>query len=329
MPFTEPLNGYYSKIFRPALEAAGYTVARADDIYSPRPVMLDVQESIVSADLILCEMSGRNPNVFYELGLAHAIGKPALLVSTADDDIPFDLRHVRVIHYDFRRAGWEEELRTTITKSARAAAVSPAPWPPPLQAFASPHPQLAIPIAPSNRASDHRVVNRPVNLGFDGAVADNVPHGWFNSVGYVWRASDRYEARSVLRTDGKGGACLMLSRNDAAIGEFGSMMQRFPASFLGGRTVQLDGELKTENVTGWAGLWIRADGQEVPNLVFDNMHSRGLRGTQPWSRYAVEVSLPHETRWLNIGVVLSGSGTVWADELRLRVWNSSGHWEDV
>jgi hypothetical protein len=329
MPFSEPFNGYYSKIFKPALEAAGFTVERADDIYSPRPVMLDVQESIVTADLVLCEMSGRNPNVFYELGLAHAVGKPAILVSIKDDDIPFDLRHVRVIHYDFRRAGWEEELRAAITKSARAAAAAPNPWPPPLHAFASPHPRLAMPIAASNRRSDHRIVDRPVNLGFDGAVVDGVPHGWFNSVGHVWRASDRYHAVAVRRDDGKKGACLMLSNDEARVDEFGSVMQRFPAAFLAGRTLQFEGELKTEDVSGWAGLWLRADGAEVPNLVFDNMGNRGPRGTEPWSRYALEANLPDETRWLNIGVVLSGSGTVWADDLHLRVWNSSGRWEDV
>jgi hypothetical protein len=44
-------------------------------------------------------MSERNPNVFYELGLAHAIGKPAILVAKTEEDIPFDLRHVRVIVY--------------------------------------------------------------------------------------------------------------------------------------------------------------------------------------------------------------------------------------
>lgn len=169
-------------------------------------------------------------------------------------------------------------------------------------------------------------INRPVNLGFDGPVEEGLPHGWFNSVGYVSYASDRYEIRTMRR---QGGACLRLSRNEAALDEFGSLMQRFPAAFLAGRTVRLDGELKTENVTGWAGLWIRADGEQVPNLVFDNMHNRGPRGSQEWSRYSLEVNLPQETRWLNIGIVLNGPGTLWADDLHLRVWNSDGHWADV
>ncbi len=177
-----------------------------------------------------------------------------------------------------------------------------------------------------HETSDDRVGSRPVNLGFDGTVVQGVPHGWFNSVGYVSHASDRYQVRTVRRDSG---ACLMLFNRDATLDEFGSMMQRFPAAFLAGRTVQLDGELKTDNVSGWAGLWIRADGNDAPNLVFDNMHKRGPKGTQEWARYTIELNLPRDTQWLNIGVVLNGPGTLWADDLHLRVWHSDGRWVDV
>jgi len=174
--------------------------------------------------------------------------------------------------------------------------------------------------------SDPRIGNRPVNLGFDGAVDQGIPHGWFNSVGYVSFASDRYQIRTVSR--GRG-ACVILSNPDATLDQFGSLMQRFPAAFLAGSTVQLDGELKTDNVTGWAALWIRADGEDTPNLVFDNMHKRGPRGAEDWARYSLEVKLPRETRWLNIGLVLNGPGTLWADDLHFRVWHKDGHWVEV
>ena len=71
--------------------------------------MLDIQQSIAEAKLILCDMSERNPNVFYELGLAHAIGKPAILMARKEDDIPFDLRHVQVNIYDYTFPGSEEK----------------------------------------------------------------------------------------------------------------------------------------------------------------------------------------------------------------------------
>jgi hypothetical protein len=188
---------------------------------------------------------------------------------------------------------------------------------------------LPMPKDSLQQRPDPRVVNRPVNLGFDGAVEHGVPHGWFNSVGYVFRVSDRYQAATAPRRGGKPGDCLVFSREDGAIDEFGSLMQRFPAKFLAGRTVQFEGELKVEDVRGWAGLWMRADGATTADLVFDNMHRRPLRDTQEWARYSIEVNLPAETSWLNIGIVLCGSGTVYADDLRLRVWNDRGHWDDV
>ena len=138
MPFREPYDSYYDAIFKPALEAASYTVSRADDLFVPRPIMLDIQESIINVHLVLCEMSERNPNVFYELGLAHAIGKPAILLAKKEDDIPFDLRHVRVIIYDCTRAGWEQKLRQSIAAAAQAVNEAPSVWPPPLMASPTP-----------------------------------------------------------------------------------------------------------------------------------------------------------------------------------------------
>ena len=132
MPFRQPYDSYYPAVFKAALEDAGYEVARADDLFTPRPIMLDIQRAILDADLILCEMSEKNPNVFYELGLAHAIGRPAILVSRKEDDIPFDLRHLRVIVYDYTVAGWEGKLRQAITAAARSVEPGHEIWPPAL-----------------------------------------------------------------------------------------------------------------------------------------------------------------------------------------------------
>ena len=120
MPFRDPFDSYYPAIYKPALEPLGYHVTRSDDIFKPGVIMRDITRSIHQADLVLCEMSGRNPNVFYELGLAHANGKPVILVSRKENDIPFDLRHLRIIIYDSTRAGWEDTLRASIKQAAEA-----------------------------------------------------------------------------------------------------------------------------------------------------------------------------------------------------------------
>ena len=76
MPFADPINGYFPTVFRPALQAAGFDVMRADDPELPTSIIEDIRAQIKCADMLLCEMTDKNANVFYELGMAHAIGKP-------------------------------------------------------------------------------------------------------------------------------------------------------------------------------------------------------------------------------------------------------------
>ena len=291
--------------------------------------MLDIQESILNSDIVLCEMTGRNPNVFYELGLAHAAGKPAILLSSNEEDIPFDLRHVRVIYYETRMAGWEDKLRRSIASAAAAAMQSNNRWPPPLMVSGQPaQAQGRSGKLGDEDGRDPRIVARPINLGFDGAVEGGFPHGWFDSQHYVSGVSRDYAVRVVERDDGVKGCCLMMFKTKARPREFGSVMQRFRAPFLAGCSVRLEGELRTDHVRGWAGLWLRADGEDTPDLFFDNMSGHRATGTSDWTTYLLEAQLPRETAWLNLGVVLSGDGTVWADNIRLLRWDSTGVWAD-
>jgi len=132
MPFAAPIGDYYKAIYKPALEAAGLQVTRGDDFFNPRPILDDIRASVASSDLLLADLTGRNPNVFYELGLAHAIGKSVILTSQRVDDIPFDLRHVRVIEYNLHDPVWAQSLRTAVERSARSALLERSPWPLPL-----------------------------------------------------------------------------------------------------------------------------------------------------------------------------------------------------
>jgi hypothetical protein len=173
------------------------------------------------------------------------------------------------------------------------------------------------------------IVDRPLNLGFDGAIENGYPHGWFDSRGYVSGVSIDYEVRVVAREEAHVGRCLMLQKATAEEREFASVMQRFRANHLAGRVVRLEGEIKTQEVQGWAGLWLRADGDRKPNLFFDNMSGHSIKGTKGWARYAVEGKLPEQSAWLNIGIVFSGSGVVLVDNISLRVWTRENKWEEV
>jgi hypothetical protein len=83
-------------------------VQRDDDFFTANTVVEDVWKAIVNARLIVADCTDRNPNVFYEIGLAHAIGKPTILLTQRAEDIPFDLRHLRYIAYQLTPRGMRE-----------------------------------------------------------------------------------------------------------------------------------------------------------------------------------------------------------------------------
>jgi hypothetical protein len=78
---------------------------RGDDVFGSNVVMDDIVKSINAADVILADLSRKNANVFYEVGICHALNKPVLLRAQSIDDVPFDLRHRRVLLYDYSPRG--------------------------------------------------------------------------------------------------------------------------------------------------------------------------------------------------------------------------------
>lgn len=126
MPFAQPLGGYYDKIYEPAIRKAGLTPIRADsDIFGTGKIMEQVWSGIHAAKVLVAELTDRNPNVFYELGLAHAVGKPVVLVSANEEDVPFDLKHIRVIYYDKTDPFWGSKLVDKIAENIVSAINNP------------------------------------------------------------------------------------------------------------------------------------------------------------------------------------------------------------
>jgi hypothetical protein len=125
MPFGGFFDKYYAEIYKPAITSSGLTPKRADDLYRPSTIVNDIWAYTRSAKLILADLTGKNPNVFYELGLAHALAKPAILVAESIDDVPFDLRALRVLEYDKNEPNWGDSLREKISKSISEIVTSP------------------------------------------------------------------------------------------------------------------------------------------------------------------------------------------------------------
>ncbi|MCG9563531.1 nucleoside 2-deoxyribosyltransferase [Vibrio chagasii] len=99
MPFTESLNDVYEFLIKGALVEAGYQVKRADDIKSQSNILEDIVKGIIESDLIVADLTDSNANVYYELGIAHALQKKVVLITQEIDELPFDLKSYRVIGY--------------------------------------------------------------------------------------------------------------------------------------------------------------------------------------------------------------------------------------
>jgi hypothetical protein len=115
MPFGDWFDRYFKEIYVPATKDAGFEPLRADELFSAGAVMEQIWTQIRKAKILLADLTGKNPNVFYELGLAHALRKPVVFVAADIEDVPFDVRHLRVVVYDIREPNWSEKLRREIT----------------------------------------------------------------------------------------------------------------------------------------------------------------------------------------------------------------------
>ena len=104
-PFQDPFDSIYRDHIRPTANKMGFTIDRADEIYGTQPIIEDIWEAINCAEIIIADVTGRNPNVMYEIGMAHTIGKPVVIITQAIDDVPFDLRHQRCIVYSYTPPG--------------------------------------------------------------------------------------------------------------------------------------------------------------------------------------------------------------------------------
>ena len=104
MPFNDGLDTIYNEIIKPTIQqpSFGLVCKRADDITSNRSIMQDIWKSICEARVIIADLTNFNPNVMYELGIAHTIGKETILIYQSPDQdtkFPFDLSHIRRIQY--------------------------------------------------------------------------------------------------------------------------------------------------------------------------------------------------------------------------------------
>jgi nucleoside 2-deoxyribosyltransferase len=82
-----------------AVSDAGMECIRADELWEHSTIIQDIVTIIDRAAIVICDCTNKNANVFYEAGIAHALGKEVILITQSKADIPFDLQQHRYIHY--------------------------------------------------------------------------------------------------------------------------------------------------------------------------------------------------------------------------------------
>ena len=99
---------------------------------------------------------------------------------------------------------------------------------------------------------------------------------------------------------------------------FGTLMQQISASDYLGKRVRLHAWVKSQDVEGSAGVWMRVD-KEQTMVAFDNMQHRAIKGTQPWKQCDVVLDVPNDATGIFFGILLSGSGEVWMNDVSFEV----------
>lgn len=105
MPFAEEFRVFYENEIKKTIENSGFSCIRADDFYGARRIISDIKDGIEESRLIIADLTGRNPNVFFEIGIAHALGKNMIFLVQDLKDVHPNLQTVRCLLYERSMAG--------------------------------------------------------------------------------------------------------------------------------------------------------------------------------------------------------------------------------
>jgi len=125
MPFGGLWDEYYTRIYGPGIQAAGLAALRADDVFRAGSVLQEIVTLLSSSVVVLADLSENNRNVHYELGLAHALGKPTVLVAPKGLPLFFDVTQERMLTYEKDDPFWGVTLREKITQALTETIAKP------------------------------------------------------------------------------------------------------------------------------------------------------------------------------------------------------------
>jgi len=126
IPFKEPFTRIFVDHIKKVVEEFNLICRKADDIFSPHQIIEDIWEQINKARFIIADVTGKNSNVFYEIGIAHTLGKDVFIITQSEQDVPFDLQDLRYILYEYTPPGminFENKLRHFIEEQLKGVRI--------------------------------------------------------------------------------------------------------------------------------------------------------------------------------------------------------------
>jgi hypothetical protein len=145
----------------------------------------------------------------------------------------------------------------------------------------------------------------------------SAPQGWL----LAGSNPENYETGVDTQAKRNGFPSAYLKSKPSAAEGFGTLMQSFSASKYAGQRIRLTASVKADEVTDWAGLWMRVDVKSRP-FVLDNMADRAIKGSVDWHEYQVVLDVPKDATGIAFGILVSKSGTVWLNNVRFETVGS-------
>jgi hypothetical protein len=144
----------------------------------------------------------------------------------------------------------------------------------------------------------------------------NLPEPWL----IAGESPKLYEAgvdNDGVASGSKGAKYLRNVKGDGT--SWASLMQQFSAESYRGKRVRFQGNVMTHDVSNWAGLWMRVDTPKQHGRAFYNSMDKPMKGTMVWERRSVVLDVPQDADVISLGVINSGTGETWIDELIVEV----------
>ncbi|RYG21925.1 MAG: peptidase S41 [Chitinophagaceae bacterium] len=155
----------------------------------------------------------------------------------------------------------------------------------------------------------------PFNGGVETLAKNGKPVGWAYGFTPIQEKAFPVKLDSLIKQSGKYSLSIEKANNEFS---YGVTDYAIPKIFEG-KTIQLRGYMKTENVSGgYAGIWLRLDG-ESKMLTIDNMSNKPVSGTTDWKQYTIEMPYPSEAVVIHVGGLITGEGKAWFDSFEILI----------